>query len=394
LYEAPAARPISESALQPCFGRAWQIDIFVMILTANPRAQYLSKKKEINAAISEVLDKGYYILGEQTRAFEAEFADYIGTEFGVGVGSGTEALHIALQAAGVGQGDEVITVSHTAAATVAAIELCGARPVLTDIEPDYFTLDPNKLAEAITPLTKAIILVHLYGQPADLGPVLDLARRSGIRVIEDCAQAHGATYQGRRVGSWGDAGCFSFYPTKNLGAIGDGGMIVTSDPALAERARRLREYGWAERYVSQTRGWNSRLDELQAAILRVKLRGLDADNQARGRLAAIYDEGLAGLALTVPRRRPDSSHVYHLYVIRSDGRDKLLKFLTREGVGALTHYPVPLHLQPAYMGRLRLAPGLLTETERAAREVLSLPMYPELLESEIRTVIASLRSFR
>ena len=256
-----------------------------MILCSNPKAQYQAHKEEIDSAIQRVLDKGWYILGDETKAFESEFAAYIGVDHGIGVGSGTEALHIALAACGIGLGDEVITVSHTAVATVAAIELAGATPVLVDIDPDYYTLNPDKLESAISPRTKAIIPVHLYGQPADLTPILEIARQHGVLLIEDCAQAHGAMYGGRRIGAWGDIACFSFYPTKNLGALGDGGMVVTNDSALAERARLLREYGWAERYVSSIPGLNSRLDEVQAAVLSVKLRFLDADNEARALLA-------------------------------------------------------------------------------------------------------------
>ena len=363
-----------------------------MILVANPRAQYLSHKDEIGVAISRVLDKGWYILGDEVRAFETEFAAYIGTRFGTGVGSGTEALHLALRACGIGPADEVITVSHTAVATVAAIELCGATPVLVDIEPDYFTMDPDKLEPAISPRTKAIIPVHLYGQAAALAPILSIAHKRGIRVIEDCAQAHGAMYRGRHVGSWGDMACFSFYPTKNLGALGDGGMVVTSNPALAERARLLREYGWAERYVSHLSGWNSRLDEVQAAVLRVKLRYLDADNAARVGLASLYDEGLTGTGLVLSARRQDATHVYHLYVVRSPRRDDLRIFLNSHDVGTLIHYPVPVHLQPAYRGRLRGSDSL-PETERAAREVLSLPMYPELTEADMRSIIQAVKAF-
>lgn len=363
-----------------------------MILCSNPLAQYQAHKAEIDAAILRVLDKGWYILGEETRSFEAEFATYIGVAHGIGVGSGTEALHIALAACGIGPGDEVITVSHTAVATVAAIELAGGTPVLVDIEPDYFTLDPGKLESAIGPRTKAIIPVHLYGQPADLTPILEIARRHGVRVIEDCAQAHGAMYGERRVGAWGDIACFSFYPTKNLGALGDGGMVVTNDAALAERARLLREYGWAERYVSRIPGLNSRLDEVQAAVLRVKLRYLDADNAARARRAQDYDQALRGIQVITPKRRPDATHVYHLYVICCAERDELQTWLKARGVGALIHYPVPIHLQPAYKGRLRGADALL-ETERAAREVLSLPMYPELAADEAAQVITTVQAF-
>ncbi|MDI6792572.1 MAG: DegT/DnrJ/EryC1/StrS family aminotransferase [bacterium] len=362
-----------------------------MILCSNPKAQYLTYKSEIDAAISQALDKGWYILGEEVKAFEEEFANYIGVSNGVGVGSGTEAIHLALASCGIGPGDEVITVSHTAVATVAAIKLAGAMPVLVDIEPDSFTLDPNKLEVAITPRTKAVLPVHLYGQPADMDLILEIALRHNLRVIEDCAQAHGARYKGKRVGSLGDMGCFSFYPTKNLGAIGDGGMVVTDNPELAEKARLLREYGWAERYVSHFHGWNTRLDEIQAAILRVKLRHLDEDNSKRVCLAEIYNRELNTTNLILPKQREDSTHVYHLYVIRSSKRDELLTFLKERGIGASIHYPVPVHRQPAYT---RLDDGRsLAETERAAKKVLSLPMYPELSETEVYSIIKAVKEF-
>jgi dTDP-4-amino-4,6-dideoxygalactose transaminase len=363
-----------------------------MIWCSYPRAQYLAHQTEIDEAMQRVLERGQYILGQEVKAFEAEFAAYLGVGQAWGVGSGTEALHLALAACGVGPGDEVITVAHTAVATVSAIELLGAAPVLVDIDPATFTLDPGQLLRVISAKTKAIVPVHLYGQPADLAPILEVARRHGLRVIEDCAQAHGALYEGKRVGAWGDIACFSFYPTKNLGAIGDGGAVVTSDPALGERVRLLREYGWAERYVSHIPGWNSRLDELQAAILRVKLRYLDADNAARARLAARYAAGLAGLAVTLPVTGHNRTHVYHLYVIRSPHRAELQAFLREQAVGALVHYPVPVHRQPAYQGRLR-GGERLPETESAAREVLSLPMYPELTEAEMMIVIDAVTRF-
>ncbi len=364
-----------------------------MILCSNPQAQYVAHKEKIDAAVSRVLAKGWYILGEETKAFEAEFASYIGVAHAIGVGSGTEALHVALAACAISNGDEVITVSHTAVATVAAIESAGASPVLVDIEPDFYTLDPAKLEAAITPRTKAIIPVHLYGQPANLDPILDIARRHGLRLIEDCAQSHGALYKGQRVGSFGDVACFSFYPTKNLGAIGDGGMVVTNDSELAERAFLLRQYGWADRYVSSMSGWNSRLDELQAAILRVKLPYLDNDNGERARLANVYADSLSGAGLGLPAQRQDTKHVYHLYVVRSARRDDLQSFLKDRGIGALVHYPLPIHLQPAYRNRLR-GSDKLQETELAAREVLSLPIYPELEESQLRKVINEVLSFQ
>ncbi|HLF28174.1 MAG TPA: DegT/DnrJ/EryC1/StrS family aminotransferase [Anaerolineae bacterium] len=363
----------------------------ITIPVANPHAQYAAHRAELDAAIKHVLEAGRYILGDETRAFEREFAEYLGVEHGIGVGSGTEALHLALKACAIGPGDEVITVSHTAVATVAAIELAGAAPVLVDIDPQRYTLDPRCLERAITPRTKAIIPVHLYGAPADLDPILAMAKRRNLKVIEDCAQAHGATYRGKRVGAWGDMAAFSFYPTKNLGAIGDGGFIATHAAPLAERARLLREYGWAERYVSAISGWNSRLDELQAAILRVKLRYLDTDNARRQALAALYAEVLP-VRIQKPIAPASGEHVYHLYVIRHPERDRLAAYLREKGIGTGIHYPVPIHLQPAYRGRLGDA-GSLPETERAAREILSLPMYPELSEEQVRQVAEAIRTF-
>ena len=364
-----------------------------MILCSNPLAQYRAHRVEIEASIHRVLEKGWYILGEEVQTFESEFAAYIGVSHGIGVGSGTEALHLALTACGIGPGDEVITVAHTAVATVAAIELANAIPVLVDIEPDYYTLDPAKLEAQLTRQTKAIVPVHLYGQSADLDPIIDFARQHGLFVVEDCAQAHGAMYKARRVGSFGDVACFSFYPTKNLGALGDGGMIVTNDTALKEKVCLLREYGWAQRYVSHFAGWNSRLDEIQAAVLRVKLLYLDTDNALRVKLAAKYDAALSDTKITLPARRSCATHVYHLYVVRSRIRNEFQAFLRERGVGALIHYPIPVHLQPAYQKRLR-GSDTLTETERAAREVLSLPMYPELSEVDLQTVLAGIQAFQ
>ncbi len=364
-----------------------------MILCANPLAQYRAHKDEIDAAVRGVLDKGWYILGDEVRSFEVEFAAHVGVAHALGVGSGTEALHLALAACGVGPGEEVISVSHTAVATIAAIELAGATPVLVDIEPDYYTLDPGKLAGALTKRTKAIIPVHLYGHPADLEPILEFARRHGLRVIEDCAQAHGARYRAKQVGAWSDIACFSFYPTKNLGALGDGGMVTTNDRELAQRLGLLREYGWAQRYVSHIAGWNSRLDEIQAAVLRVKLRYLDEDNAKRCVLAEKYQSALSHAAVTLPETRPGAAHVHHQFVIRSARRDLLQAFLKQQEIQTLVHYPVPVHLQPAYRGRLADA-GSLPETERAAREVLSLPLYPELSEEDLLTVVEAVRAFQ
>jgi dTDP-4-amino-4,6-dideoxygalactose transaminase len=361
-----------------------------MILCGNPQAQYLAHKPEIDSAIHMALESGWYVLGREAEAFEREFAAYVGVAHGVGVGSGTEALHLALKACDIGAGDEVITVSHTAVATVSAIELAGAKPIFADIDEACCTLDPTVLDKHITPKTRAIIPVHLYGQAVDLGPVMETARRHGLKIIEDCAQAHGATYCGRQVGSFGTLACFSFYPTKNLGAIGDGGMVVTSDAALANKVRLLREYGWAERYVSQVAGWNSRLDEIQAAVLRVKLRYLDADNAARVRIAGIYNEALKDSGLRLPVTRSGNTHVYHLYVVRSSERDGLRRYLQGREIAPGIHYPVPIHKQPAYSSRFAVG---LPVTEQAASEVLSLPIYPELTDIEVGHVISAVLGF-
>ncbi len=363
-----------------------------MILCANPKAQYLAHKAGIDAAIQRVLENGRYVLGPEVAAFEAEFAAYIGAGHAVGVANGTDAIAIALKALGIGPGDEVITTAHTAVATVAAIELSGASAVFADIERDYFTLDPAKVEQMISPKTKAIVAVHIYGQPAALDELQAIAKRHGLRLVEDCAQCHGARYGEKRLGSIGDIACFSSYPTKNLGALGDGGAIVTSDAELAQRCKLIREYGWAERYVSHIPGQNSRLDELQAAVLRVKLAALDADNQKRADIAARYDRALAGAGLVLPKRRPNTSHVFHLYVLRSQKRDALLESLKQAEVGALIHYPVPVHRQKAYAGRVRGGESL-PETERAALEVLSLPMYPELTNDEVDRVVSAVKRF-
>lgn len=364
----------------------------IQLLPSNPKANYLAHKDEIDAAIASVLDSGWYILGQEVTAFENEFAAYIGVRFAIGVGSGTEALHLALRACGIGSGDEVITVSHTAVATVAAIEFCGATPVLVDIDLNTYTIDPNQIESAITQWTKAIIPVHLYGHPADMENIMRIAHRYELWGIEDCAQSHGAVFKGRKTGTWGHIATFSFYPTKNLGAIGDGGMVVTDDPKLAERVRLLRQYGWRERYVSDVPGLNSRLDELQAAMLRVKLRYLDEENRRRQVLARIYDEVLSATSLTLPICVPAASHVYHQYVVRSEHRDSLREFLRESGIGTLIHYPVPVHRQPAYQGRLQCV-GSMVNTERVAEEVLSLPLYPELTSEQAHQVAEAIVSW-
>ena len=362
-----------------------------MILCANPRAQYLAHKQAIDLAIAQVLEKGIYIKGEQCSAFEREFAAFLGVSHGVGVANGTDALRIALSAAGVNPGDEVITVSHTAVATVSAIEQAGAVPVFVDIDPVYFVLDVSLVERALSPRTKAVVAVHLYGQPVDLAPLKALCDRKGLILIEDCAQAHAAEYAGKKVGSLGHVSAFSFYPTKNLGAIGDGGFVATSDKAIAERALLLREYGWAERYISAIAGGNSRLDELQAAILRVKLPHLERDTELRRGIAAQYRASLAGLPLTLPQERAGSRHAYHLFVLRAQDRPAVLEQLKRHDIQGAIHYPAPVHLQPAYKGRIR-GSDALTHTEAVAQNIVSLPMYPELAKHELDQVVAALRS--
>jgi dTDP-4-amino-4,6-dideoxygalactose transaminase len=363
-----------------------------MILCGNPYTSYQAHRAEIDAAVRRVFDSQRYILGAEVSAFEEDFAAYLGVEQAVGVGNGTDAISLALRACGIGPGDEVITVSHTASATVAAIVMSGATPVFADIEPDHYTLDPARLPSLLTEKTKAIVPVHLYGQAADMTPVLAFARQHNLRVIEDCAQSTGGEYNGRKTGSLGDVGCFSFYPTKNLGAYGDGGMAVTRDPALAERLRSLRQYGWDKTKISRESGINSRLDELQAAILRVKLPHLDSDNAKRLEMASRYDQALKETGLILPTRRAESRHAFHLYVLRSRRRDEMMEHFRARGIYALAHYPVPAHLQPAYAA-FAPAEGALVETERAACEVLSLPIYPELTKEDQTTVINALRAF-
>jgi len=364
----------------------------------DPKAAYLAQREAIDAAIAGVLDSGWYILGKQTTAFEAEFANTVGSRHGVGVGNGTDALVLALRVLGIGPGKAVATVSHTAVATVAAIEMVGALPILLDIDHDTYTMDPKELERVLTHQPQggaiaAIIPVHLYGQPADLAAIAALARHHGVPLIEDCAQCHCARFEGRSVGSFGALACYSFYPTKNLGALGDGGMVTTSDGGLAAELRALREYGWrGQRYVSERSGVNSRLDELQAAILRVKLTALAADNVRRRAIAARYDAGLTGLAIQPPGRDPRAEHVFHQYVVRGERRDELRARLQDSGIGTNIHYPVPVHLQPAYRGRVATGPSGMARTELAASEIVSLPMYPQLTDSQVDRVIAALRS--
>jgi dTDP-4-amino-4,6-dideoxygalactose transaminase len=363
-----------------------------MIPALDLKRQDESIRADIDAALARVRDRAQYILGGEVEAFEKAFAAYCTAADCIGVASGTEALQIALLSSGVGPGDEVITVAHTSAATVAAVELAGARPVLVDIDPVRFTMDPRRILGAVTPRTRAVLPVHLYGQPADLDPILETAARRGLRVIEDCAQAHGALYRGKRVGAWGHAAAFSFYPTKNLGAYGDGGAVVTDDPDLAGRARAIRQYGWDADRISRRKGMNSRLDEIQAAVLRVKLPHLEEWNAERRRLADRYNSLLTGTGLVLPVAAPDSTHVYHAYVVRHPRRDALRSHLSRRGIETSIHYPVPVHRQPGFSDLALPADGL-PETEAAAREVLSLPLFPGLRPEEQQAVADAVNEF-
>jgi hypothetical protein len=369
-----------------------------LIPQANPGAGYRALKPEIDAAVARVLESGWYILGAEGRAFEAEFAAWLGTTATVGCANGTDALALAMRSLDIGAGSSVVTVSHTAVATVAAIEMTGATPLLLDIDPACYTLDPHELAEVLQhpppglPPIRAVIAVHLYGQAAELDSIAATCRQHGVALIEDCAQAHGATWRGRKLGTIGDLGTFSFYPTKNLGALGDGGAVVTRDADRAIRLAALRQYGWRSHYISDEVGVNSRLDEVQAAILRVKLPHLDAQNTRRQAIAAAYDTALAGSSLRAPVRRADAGHVFHLYVVRASQRDGTQARLRALGVATGIHYPSPVHLQPAYRGRVMLGPFGCRQTEAASREVLSLPLYPELTDAQVEQVCAALHT--
>lgn len=360
-----------------------------MIPFLDLKAQYASLRDELETAVIATLASTQYTLGREVAAFEEEFAAYCGAPFGVAVNSGTSALHLALLAAGVGPGDEVITVSATFVATVAAIEYTGATPVYVDIDPKTLTLDPAHIEAAITARTKAILPVHLHGHPADLDPILALARRYQLTVIEDAAQAHGAEYRGRRVGSLGDLGCFSFYPGKNLGACGEGGMVVTHDETYAETLRRLRDWGQERKYQHVLKGYNYRMEAIQGAVLRVKLRHLDRWNAARRQHAAHYNRLLADRGFVPPTVADDALPVRHVYAIRHPRRDALQKALQLKDIQTGIHYPVPVHRQPAY-ARPDYPEGSLPITEQAARELLSLPMYPELTAEQVATVAEAL----
>ena len=368
---------------------------------ANPRAAYVLRKRDISEAVARAFDSGQYILGAEVEAFEKAFASYLGLAHAVGCASGTDALELALRAPGAGPGKAVFTVSHTAVATVAAIERAGSIPVLVDIDPVTYTMSPASLEEAIRHLQKscpeltpaAIVPVHLYGHPCDMDAILAVAEKYGCAVIEDCAQAHGARYKGKMTGSMGRAAAFSFYPTKNLGALGDGGAAATRDAALAAEMAALRQYGWKERYISAVPGINSRLDPVQAAILSVQLQHLDADNVARKRIAAVYGAELAGCGLTLPGIAPWAEHVFHLYVALCPERPVFMEFLKTRGIGTAVHYPAPVHLQPAYKERIFFVPGGLPVTERIRDELVSLPMFPQLAEEDVARVCGAVREW-
>ena len=367
-----------------------------MIAHSNPLAGYLAHKREIEDAIARVLASGSYILGEEVCLFEEEFAKYIGCAYAIGTGNGTDAIELALRSIGVGAGDAVVTVSNTAVATVAAIELTGASAVLVDVNSDSLTMSvpalESVLASQHAEKVKALLPVHLYGCPADMTAIMRFAESQQLPVIEDCAQAHGASRNGKKVGSDGVASAFSFYPTKNLGALGDGGAVLTNSASVAERAKELRTYGWKARYISERPGKNTRLDELQAAILRVKLRYLDAENARRREIAAAYDEQLGETRLVLPPRLLGVEHVYHQYVVRTARRDALRLHLTDAGIQTGILYPQPIHQQPAYKNRIGIGSSLAV-TERAAEELLCLPIHPWLKDNEVEAVCEAVRSF-
>ncbi len=364
-----------------------------MIPYLDLKAQYRGIKDEIDTAVLGVLDSTHYILGEEVAAFEREFAAYCGAKEAIGANSGTSALHLALLACGIGAGDEVITIPFTFVATSSAIVYTGARPVFVDIEPDYYTMDPSKIEAAITPRTKAIMPVHLYGQPADMDPILEIANRRGLMVIEDSAQAHGAEYHGRRCGSIAEIAGFSFYPGKNLGAYGEGGAVTTTRADLAAMCRTLRSWGEEKRYEHRYKGFNYRMDGIQGAILRVKLRHLEEWTEKRRQVAAWYASALDPESVGIPRARPGCRHVYHVYAVRTDDRDKLRDVLTTQGIQTGIHYPIPVHLQEAHAD-LGYHAGDFPVSEQVAREVLSLPIFPEMTREQVQEVAAAVSEAR
>lgn len=356
-----------------------------MIPLLDLKAQYRTMQSEIEEAVLGVMRSSQYVLGEAVAAFERDFARYCGTEHAVAVNSGTSALHLSLLAIGILPGDEVITVPFTFVATVAAIRYTGARPVLVDIDPGSYTIDPRNIEKAITPRTRAIIPVHLFGHPAEMDPILEIARARNLQVIEDAAQAHGSEYRGRRAGSLAQLGCFSFYPSKILGACGEGGIVTTSDPELARRIRMLRNWGQDGKYEHLLHGFNYRMDGIQGAVLGVKLRHLSRWIEGRRSRAALYDKLLDRSEVHIPWEAPHCRHVYTLYTIRSDRREAIRRGLEKAEVETAIHYPIPVHLQKAYAG-LGYGPGAFPVSEKIAGEILSLPMYPELADAQVEKV--------
>jgi len=363
-----------------------KVDVFSL------KKQYEDIKDEIKGPVEKVVTSGGFILGEDVKLFEQEFPDYCGVKHGVGVNSGTDALFLACLACGIGKGDEVIVMPYTYIATALGISMAGARPVFVDIEEKTYNIDVSKIEKAITKKTKAILPVHLYGHPADMDPIMAIAKKHKLKVIEDCAQAHGALYKNKKVGSFGDAACFSFYPTKNLGAFGDGGMVITNSEEMKERLLLLRDYGRKGRYEHILKGYNSRLDTLQAAILRVKLRHLDEWNEKRRKNAHLYTKLFKenNIDLVLPNESDYAKHVYHLYPVRVKDRKSVMEKLAEKGIRTLMHYPIPIHLQDAYKD-LGHKKGDFQISEKCCEEILSLPMYPELPEEEIKYVVASFR---
>ena len=371
------------------------------VLQADLKAAYAADRHEIDAAVRRVLESGWYILGAEVKAFESEFAAWCGVPHAIGVGNGTDAIQLALRAVGCSVGTSVVTVSHTVSATVAAIEAIGATPILIDVEPGSLTMDPHELNFVLEhppvglPPIRAVVPVHLYGQPAHINDISAQCRSRGVALVDDCAHAHGAVIGDTKAGTWADASTFSFYPTKNLAGFGDGGMVTTGNAELAESLRAMRQYGWRFHYSSESQGVDSRLDELQAAMLRVRLRKLDGRLARRRAIAADYGDVLSSMDsdIVAPEERSGSLHAFHLYVVRSKDRDGLQTYLNDRGVRTNIHYPQPVHLQPCYMDRVRLGPQRCVESERACKEILTLPLHPEMTDGQVDRVCDALRSY-
>jgi dTDP-4-amino-4,6-dideoxygalactose transaminase len=363
-----------------------------MIPFIDLKKEYAEISEEVTLAMQRVVQSGWFILGEEFEGFEKEFSQYIGVKYGVGVNSGSDALFLVVKALGIGEGDEVVTVSHTFISTVDAVVRNGAKPVFVDVDPDTYCIDAAKIEHAITGKTRAILPVHLYGHPADMGPIMEIAQKHKLCVIEDACQAHGAEYKGNKAGSIGTVGCFSFYPAKNLGAYGDGGIIVTNDEKLAEKLRMMRNYGQPKKYYHDFVGVNSRLDEIQAAILRVKLKHLDEWNERRVKIAKLYNKLFEDSDVVTAAEKEYAHHAYHLFVIRHKVRDKLQQYLLRNGIQAQVHYPIPVHKQKAYSDSV--GDAQLPVTEKICSEILSLPIYPSLKNKELEYIVNTVKGLR